>query len=134
MPTYLRDTDICIFFLKNKFEIKQKIERVGIENCYLSEITIAELNYGAFKSRNLTKHLGEIALLQELFDTVPIRPYLEAFGQEKARVEALGKRLPDFDLLIGIAAIQQGMVLVTNNEKHFMRMEGIKIENWTKNL
>lgn len=44
---YLLDSDICIFFLKGKFGINDRILTVGIENCCLSEITIAELKYGA---------------------------------------------------------------------------------------
>ncbi len=50
---YLLDTDICIFFLKGKFNIYEKIKQVGVENCYISEITIAELKYGAAKKLKL---------------------------------------------------------------------------------
>lgn len=41
---YLIDTNICIFFLKGKFDLQAKFERVGLENCFISEITVAELN------------------------------------------------------------------------------------------
>lgn len=44
---YLLDTDMCIFFFQGKLNIKNKIEEVGLGNCYISEITIAELKYGA---------------------------------------------------------------------------------------
>ncbi len=63
MKTYLLDTDICIFLLKNKHGIKGKITKAGIENCFISEITIAELTYGAYHSSGSQKHIKEIAQL-----------------------------------------------------------------------
>lgn len=133
MANYLLDTDICIFLLKDKHKIKQRIKTVGIENCFVSEITIAELTYGAFKSENYEKHLKEVANMEELFGVVPIYECLKKFAKEKARLNKSGRRIPDFDLLIGTTALQRDMILVTNNEKHMARLDGIKIENWTKN-
>jgi len=57
MKTYLLDTDICIFLLKNKHGIKEKIEKAGIENCFISEITVAELTYVAYHSSDFQKHV-----------------------------------------------------------------------------
>ncbi len=132
MVSYLIDTDICIFLLKNKFGIKEKIKEVGIENCFISEITLAELNYGAFRSEQFEKHIKEVGEIDKLFGVVPIYECLTLFGKEKARLKKLGIGIPDFDLLIGITAVNNNMTLVTNNEKHFKRIEGITIENWTK--
>ena len=42
----------------------------------------------------------------------------------------MGAYIDDFDLLIGCSSIKNNMILVTNNEKHFERIENIKIENW----
>ena len=63
---------------------------------------------------------------------MPIFPVLDVFAFEKARLEKLGLRLDDFDLLIGSTAIHYDLVLVTNNVKHFERMQGLNIENWVK--
>jgi tRNA(fMet)-specific endonuclease VapC len=46
MKKYLLDTNICIHFLKNEYEIPEKIKNVGFENCYLSELSLAELLFG----------------------------------------------------------------------------------------
>jgi len=132
MKTYLLDTDICIFLLKNKFDIEDKILSVGIENCFISELTIAELICGAYKSNHFTKHINEAIRLEELFETLPIRKYFNRFGEEKARLTTLGTTIADFDLLIGVTSVEQGMVMVTNNEKHYKRIKDIRIENWTK--
>jgi tRNA(fMet)-specific endonuclease VapC len=132
MKKYLLDTDICIYFLKGKHNIKSKIEEVGISNCYISEITIAELAYGAFNSEQFEKHINEVLKMQTLFEILPINNALIPFGQEKARLKKSGNLIPDFDLLIGITAIQNEMILVSNNEKHLSRINNIKLENWVK--
>ena len=90
------------------------------------------LIYGAKNSNNYEKHIKEVASIETLFGVVPIYECLKIFGQEKARLKKLGNSIPDFDLLIGATAIHHDMILVTNNEKHMSRIEGIKIENWTK--
>ncbi len=69
---YLLDTDICIFFLQGKYDIKKKIKKVGINNCFISEISIAELKFGAIKSGNIEKHLKEVEKMEELFTVIPI--------------------------------------------------------------
>ncbi|MCB0651234.1 MAG: type II toxin-antitoxin system VapC family toxin [Saprospiraceae bacterium] len=130
MSNYLLDTDICIFFLKGHQKVKEKIQEVGIANCYISEITIGELFYGAFNSEHKEKHIKEVSKMNALFDVVPIYNSLELFGQEKARLKKSGKIIPDFDLLIGVAAVQHEMIMVTNNQKHLSRFEGLEIENW----
>ena len=130
MSNYLLDTDICIFFLKGHQKVKEKIQEVGIANCYISEITIGELFYGAFNSEHKKKHIKEVSKMNALFDVVPIYNSLELFGQEKARLKKSGKIIPDFDLLIGVAAVQHEMIMVTNNQKHLSRFEGLEIENW----
>lgn len=127
---YLLDTDACIFLLKDKANIKEKIEEVGIENCFVSEITIAELCFGAYNSAQLHRHLEDVLNIEKLFSIVPIYDCLHFFGKEKSRLRSEGNLIPDFDLLIGVTAIKYDMTLVTNNIKHLYRLEGIKIENW----
>jgi tRNA(fMet)-specific endonuclease VapC len=50
LKKYLLDTNICIYFLKGLYQLDEKIQKAGIENCFLSEITIAELKFGAENS------------------------------------------------------------------------------------
>ena len=52
------DLFLIIFFLKGKYKIKDKLKETGIENCFISEITIAELKYGAEKCQcqHVLKH------------------------------------------------------------------------------
>jgi len=50
LKKYLLDTNICIYYLKGRFDLNRKIENIGIENCFISEITVAELKFGAENS------------------------------------------------------------------------------------
>ncbi|MFB0907311.1 MAG: tRNA(fMet)-specific endonuclease VapC [Spirosomataceae bacterium] len=81
--TYLLDADICIEFLRGRFGIKERIESVGIENCCLSEISIAELTFGAYNSKNFNKHIEEVKQLQQLFEIIPIKDIFDVYGQER---------------------------------------------------
>lgn len=132
MIKYLLDTDICIFFLKGKFEIGKKVKQVGITNCFVSEITLAELHYGAFKSTDYERHQRDVDDIVSFATVVPISEVLALYGQERARLESLGTPIQDFDLLIATTAVHHGMTLVTNNTKHHRRVADLVLDNWTE--
>ncbi len=131
MKKYLLDTNICAYFLNGKFDLERKIERAGISNCYVSEITIAELKYGVEKSLHKEKNRKTLELFQEKFDILPIFPTLDVYAAEKSRLKTKGAILDDFDLLIGSTAIFNNLILVTRNISDFERLNGIEIEDWT---
>jgi tRNA(fMet)-specific endonuclease VapC len=128
---YLLDTNICAYFLNGKFNLQEKIDEIGIENCLVSEITIAELKYGVEKSTHKDKNRKTIELFQSKFNILPIFPALDIYAKEKARLKTKGKILDDFDLLIGTTAIFNNLVLVTKNVSDFDRLNEIVIEDWT---
>lgn len=125
------DTNICVYFLNGKFSLREKFEEIGIINCFISEITIAELKYGIEKSTQKTENKKIIESFQTKFDVLPIFPTLDIYAKEKAGLKTKGKMVDDFDLLIGAAAIYNDLILVTKNRKHFERLNGIAIEDWT---
>lgn len=130
---YLLDTNICIFLLRGKYHIDQKIDRVGFSNCYISEITVAELKYGAelgrrqglcHRQQDLDSFLSDIHVL-------PIMGALDFFASEKARLRLAGTPAEDnFNLLIGCSAVVHDMILVTENTKDFKNIQEIQLENW----
>ena len=127
---YLLDTNICISLLKNKYGIREKVIEVEPKNCYVSEITIAELFYGASKSNNKADRIKDVEFIATNFDVLPIFPALELFGDIKTKLESEGNRIDDFDILIGSTAIKNNLIMVTDNIKHLERIPNIKIENW----
>ena len=127
---YILDTNICIFMLKNKYGIREAVIKAKPENCYVSEITIAELYYGASKSNRKEERLKDVEFITEKFGVLPIYPVLPLFGDFRAELENIGKRIDDFDILIGATAIQNKMIVVSDNIKHIGRLPNVKIENW----
>jgi len=130
LKKYLLDTNICIHFLGNEYNIKEKIEKAGLENCFVSEITIAELKFGAENSQNKEKNKKTIEDFIKKFSIIPIYNSLDIYAKEKARLRKKGQPLDDFDLLIGATAVLNDFTLVTRNVSDFNRMDGIEIENW----
>jgi len=132
VKNYLLDTNICAYFLNGKYNLEEKFDEIGIENCSISEITIAELKYGIEKSKKQKKNRKAIEFFQTQFDILPIYPVLDVYAKEKARLKTKGKIIDDFDLLIGSTAVFHDLIMVTKNLKHFERIKGINIEDWTK--
>ncbi len=129
---YLLDTNICIHFFKGKFELIDKLTKIGIENCAISEITLAELIFGAENSANPKKNHDLIEKLIAQITILPIFNSILLYGKQKARLRKKGKMISDFDLLIGCTAIENNLIMVTENINEFNRIQGIKIENWVK--
>ncbi len=129
---YLLDTNTVIYFLNGKFRIKDKIKEVGLSNCAISEITVAELFYGAEKSDFPDKNIKTINNLIENITIIPAFDAIQIYGKEKARLSKIGRLISDFDLLIGSTAIANELIIVTRNTSEFERLEGIKLEDWTK--
>ena len=133
MKRYLLDTNICIYFLKGQFDLHKKITEIGEDNCFLSEITIAELKFGVENSGQKEKNRKSLEAFQAKFKILPVFPALNVYAKEKARLKAKGRILDDFDLLIGATAIHNELTLVTRNVSDFDRLNGIAIEDWTSN-
>lgn len=109
---YLLDINICIALLRGNRGIAQKLISIGEGNCFLSIITLYELTFGAYYSK------------QE--DSV------EEYAIIKTQLRSSGILIDEFDLLIAATALSGDYVLVTDNVKHFQRITDLKIENWTK--
>ncbi len=134
MKKYLLDTNICIHFLKGEYNLDRKVNEIGIDNCYVSEITLAELQFGVENSAESRRARNQLNLdnLTLAFDTrvVPIRTCFALYAKEKARLRRLGRMIGEFDMLIACSAVSNGMVMVTRNVREFSRITGIEIENW----
>ena len=128
---YLLDTNTCVFFLRGKLNLAEIIRDKGRENCFISEITVAELLYGAENSDNPTKSYKAVDAFVSGLSILPIFGCIKRYAKEKVRLKKIGKPIHDeFDLLIVVTAIENKLTLVTDNSKDFERLDGIKIENW----
>lgn len=130
---YLLDTNICIYLFRGKYDIANRILHVGVENCCISEITIAELMFGAENSNYPERHYEEIRKLQEQVNIIRMFDTLPEYAKIKKELRTAGTPIEDFDILIGAAARANGMTLVTENVKHLGKISNLEIENWIKN-
>lgn len=128
---YLLDTSICVYFLRGKLDLDKFIKEKGRENFYISEITVVELSYGAENSNNPTESYNALDDFLIGLTIIPIVACIKRYAKEKVRLRRMGKPIHDeFDLLIGVTAIENKLTLVTDNIKDFERLDGIIIENW----
>lgn len=132
MIRFLLDTNICIFFNKGVKSILDRLDHYGFKQCAISEITYAELLFGVENSASKDKNRRTLEIFMADMAVLPINPALAIFAKEKSRLRKSGEAIDNFDLLIGATALHHDLTLVTNNTRHFQRMEGLWIEDWTK--
>ncbi|QRR03549.1 type II toxin-antitoxin system VapC family toxin [Dyadobacter sandarakinus] len=132
MTQYLLDTNICIYFIKGLYQLDSRINSIGADNCFISEVTVAELKYGVANSNQPALMKPIIEAFIPKFAILPVYDALDIYAAEKARLRKSGSLIDDFDILIGATAIQHQLILVTNNVSHLGRLQDIVIENWAK--
>ena len=132
MAKYLLDTNICIYLFKGKYNLDKQFRKVGFANCCISEITLAELKYGAECSDRVDGNMKMVDDFANEITIIPIYNALNIYAKEKARLRKAGQLIDDFDILIGVTAVANDLVLVTENDKHLSRISKVKIENWIK--
>ena len=129
--SYLIDTDIIIYSLKEHKEINLQFkEKLHIPKS-ISVVTYGELIYGAKKSKHVEKNLAVAYRISELFPIINIdRSIMDIFGEIKSKLEKTGSKIEDMDLFIAATALSYNLTLVTNNTKHFENIDDLRIENW----
>ena len=129
---YLLDTNTCIYVINKKpSSVVERIQTKRPEQIAVSTITQAELEYGIARSKYPEQN--RVALLEFLF---PFRlldfDQMAAlqYGLIRSYLKSKGKPIRPMDLRLAAQAKSNDLVLVTNNEREFQRIEGLRIENW----
>lgn len=110
----------------------KKFEEADPENCFISEITLAELKFGVENSERKEKNQKALENFLTGVKIVPIFHAIDLYAKEKTRLRKAGTSLDDFDILIGTTPVTHNLILVSNNTAHFKRIKGINLEDWTK--
>lgn len=132
---YLIDSDILIYSLKGNSNVQAHLRLNAHLPKAISVISFGELLFGAKKSQQPEKNIPVVLRLAEIFPLIDAtRAVMEIFADLKAVLQKKGTVAADMDLLIGATALSLNYTLVTNNEKHFSKISGLAVENWTKNL
>lgn len=128
---YLLDTNICVFFLRGKLNLDQIFREKGVENCFISELTVFELKFGAENSQNPKKSHQAVANFINGLSVIPIYGVVNKYAEEKVKLRKNGTPMHDeFDLIIGVTALVNNLTLVTDNTKDFKNFNNLKLENW----
>lgn len=129
---FLLDTNICIYIAKyNPPSVRERFQQYPANQLAMSVITLGELRFGAEKSQS---KMQAMAVIDELTHLISIEELSESaadhYGDIRASLQKSGQLIGNNDLWIAAHARAQGLVLVTNNEKEFLRVEGLRVENW----
>jgi len=127
---YMLDTDSVSFALRGQGRVGTTIvSHVPSELC-ISAITVAELRFGADRRKSKKLH----RLIDAFTATISVVSFDEAcaatFGKLAGKLVAKGRPIGSYDTLIAVHALTLRVTLVTNNEKHFKQVEGLRVENW----
>jgi tRNA(fMet)-specific endonuclease VapC len=128
---YLLDTNILIYTIKNRPPQVKKAFMLHNGQMAISTITVGELVYGAERSACPERNLADI---EGLFSRVEVIEFdakaAYHFGQIRAELYAKGRPIGPYDMMIAGHARSEGLILVSNNEKEFERVSGLRMENW----
>jgi tRNA(fMet)-specific endonuclease VapC len=133
-PRYLLDTNICIYIRQQRpEELLRRFRRLRPGEAALSVITYGELLSGAAKSAQRSTALERLRELTQLLPALPLpETAAETYGVIRAELESKGQMIGNNDLWIAAHAFASSLTLVTNNEKEFRRVPGLKVQNWAQ--
>lgn len=129
---YIIDTDILIYFLKSNKKVVEKFSQINPKHISTTIINYTELLFGAYHSSKVEENLEAF---KSFLKTIKIMDFnkiaAEKFAQLKTRLKQEGNLIADMDLMIASICITNKSILVTNNVKHFSRLEELTVENWS---
>ena len=128
---YLLDTNICIYLINERpKKVLAHFKRHALGDIGISSITASELAFGVAKSGSLKNRIALEAFLLPLQIVEYDAGAAMVYGDIRAALEKQGKTIGPLDMLIAAHALSRQLVLVTNNEKEFRRVDQLKVENW----
>lgn len=130
---YLLDSDICIYAMKQHSPaLMRRLDRTAVQ-CCLSVVVYGELCFGLAAS---TRRDVAAAYLDALLEVVQVLPLpLEAaahYGEIRAYLERAGFPIGANDTWIAAHARAENLTLVTNNEREYARVPGLRVQNWAQ--
>jgi tRNA(fMet)-specific endonuclease VapC len=132
MLKYMLDTNILIYTMKNRpAHLKKRFNQHAGQMC-ISSISLGELVFGAEHSPlQVERNLADIEMMIAQLDVLPFgMTEANHFGRIRSELYRIGHLIDPYDMMIAGHARATGMILVTNNEKEFARVQGLLIENW----
>ena len=131
MLKYMLDTNMVIYTMKNRPEqVRRHFKQHQGQMC-ISSVTLGELIYGAECSQQPERNLADMEAMTARLDVLPFDSRAAShFGQVRAELRRAGQPIGPYDMMIAGHARSLGLILVTNNLKEFIRVQGLRFENW----
>jgi len=124
------DADVVIRGERGSFDLKNWVASRPREQFEIAAITVAELWHGVERSTG-THRIRRERYLNAVLQTLPIIPYTEQTAYEHARIwaelEASGKLIGFYDLIVGATALERGSLVATFNTRHFTQIKGLSV-------
>jgi len=130
---FILDTDISIYTIKRKPIHIRRLFNAHIGQLCISTVTFGELVCGAEKSQQKERNLRDIEGFAARLKIVDFDKHAsQQFGQIKSELELSGGVIGPYDMMIAGHARSLGLILITNNDREFKRVDGLRTENWTE--
>ncbi len=134
MEKYILDTCTWIEYFHERNGVKERVDEKDIDQIFASEVTLAELTYGAMNSGDYERHIREPEWLRQYVTVYDISDVFNEYAQIRCALNKIKKNLDkdvgSLDIFIGATALHYDLTVVTDNIKHFGLMPGVKVENW----
>jgi len=129
--SYLLDTNTCVYAIKRWPTVIGRLQQLSPDDVAISAVTLAELWFGARKSRKPASTRASVDAFLLPFTVLPFDPgAAEAYSEIRLELERAGQPIGERDLLIAATAVSRGLSVVTHNIGEFRRVPGIAVEDW----
>ena len=128
---YVVDSDTLIYFFKNNKKVVKRFSEINKKNIHTTIINYTELLFGDYNSEKVEENLKKFKSFLKSIKVLNFdKRAAENFARLKSELKREGSMIDDMDLMIASICVSNNIILVTNNVKHFGRIENLKIENW----
>ncbi len=131
--TYMLDTNTCVFLMKGKpVSVRDRLAALGEARVCLSSIVVSELWFGVYNSSMVERNKQALACFLKPFDELAYGCAANrTYGRHRALLKKAGTPVGSLDMLIGVHALSENALLVTNNIREFSRIKGLTLEDWS---
>lgn len=132
MSGYLLDSDIAIELLRGRnLPLAEKLASVSRQEVFLSTVTVSELLFGAYRSRDPQRSLSVCRQFWRSFQIAFLNEAAaERAANVRAHLEEKGQKIGAYDVLIAGIAMAHGHVMVTHNTREFERVPDLQLQDW----
>lgn len=129
---FLLDTNICIYIIKRKPQkVFDRLQALDLSDVGISSITVAELEYGAYKSQRVEQNRAALNQFLLPLEIIPFDERItQVYGELRATLERQGTVIGAMGMLIAAQAIALSLTLITNNTKEFSQIQHLDLDNW----